>query len=129
MNAMTRLRRGGGTGGLDTATRPGGGRAAATRPGDGQQAAVAWLQRVRGLSQRMCVAATPYAQADLGALYRVGDPRLSAAATTTAADIVDRILGITSTRGATILGDGPMSAPALDLLNTQGLTVAIAAAP
>ena len=116
-------------GGLDAATRPGGGQAAATRPGDGQQAAVSWLQRVRGLSQRMCVAATPYAQADLGALYRVGDPRLSAAATTTAADIVDRILGITSTRGATILGDGPMSAPALDLLNTQGLTVAIAAAP
>lgn len=115
-------------GSLDAATRPGGGQAAVTRPGGGQAAAVAWLDRLRGLSQRMCVVATPYAQADLGALYRVGDPRLSAAATTTAADIVDRILRITSIRGTTILGDGPLSAPALELLNTQGLTVAIAAA-
>jgi hypothetical protein len=69
----------------------GGGQAAAVRPGDGQAAAAAWLERLRGLSQRMCVVATPFAQADLGALHRVGDPRLSAAATTTAADIVDRM--------------------------------------
>ena len=111
------------------AIRPGDGQAAATRPGDGQAAAAAWLERLRGLSRRMCVVATPFAQADLGALHRVGDPRLSTAATTTGADIVDRILGITSTRGATILGDGPLSAPALELLDSQGPTVAIAPAP
>lgn len=122
------------TGGYVVVDGPGGGatgdgQAAAVRPGDGQAAAAAWLERLRGLSRRMCVVATPFAQADLGALHRVGDPRLSAAATTTAADIVDRILGITSTRGATILGDGPLSAPALELLDGQGPTVAIAPAP
>jgi hypothetical protein len=112
------------TGGYVVVDGPGGG-----ATGDGQAAAAAWLERLRGLSRRMCVVATPFAQADLGALHRVGDPRLSAAATTTAADIVDRILGITSTRGATILGDGPLSAPALELLDGQGPTVAIAPAP
>ena len=106
-----------------------GGPGAATQPGSGQAAAVGWLDRLRDLSHRMCVTATPYAQADLGALHRVGDPRLSAAATVTSADIVDRILGVTSVRGVTILGDGPLSAPALDLLDSQSPTVAIAAAP
>ena len=99
----------------------------AAHPGSGQAAAAGWLDRLRGLAGRMCVTATPYAQADLGALFRVGDPQLSTAATITAADIVDRILGVTSTRGATILGDGPLSAPALDLLNAQNPTVAITA--
>jgi hypothetical protein len=75
----------------------------------------------------MCVVATPYAQADLSALQRVGDALLSTAATTTAATVVDNILGITSVRGATILGDGPLTAPATALLDTEGPTVAIAA--
>ena len=100
----------------------------AAHPGTGQAAAAAWLDRLRGLAGRMCVTATPYAQADLGALHRVGDPRLSMAATGSASEIVDRILGITSTRGATVLGDGPLSGSALELLNAQSPTVAIAAA-
>ena len=101
----------------------------AAHPGTGQPAATAWLDRLRGLARRMCVVATPYAQADLGALRRVGDTLLSAAATSTAADIVDKILGITSVRGATVLGDGPLTAPAVALLDTEGPTVAIAAQP
>ena len=101
---------------------------AAAHPGTGQAAAVAWLDRLRTLARRMCVTATPYAQADLGALHRVGDPGLSAAAVATAADIVDRILGITSVRGATLLGDGPLTAAAAELLDNQAPTVAIAAA-
>jgi hypothetical protein len=100
-----------------------------SHPGTGQQAAVAWLDRLRGLARRMCVTATPYAQADLGALQRVGDARLGAAATSTAAEVVDRILGITSVRGATVLGDGPLTTPAVDLLDTQNPTVAVAAKP
>ncbi len=100
----------------------------AAHPGTGQAAAAAWLDRLRGLARRMCVTATPYAQADLGALYRIGDPGLNAAATATAADIVDRILGITSLRGATVLGDGPLTAAAAALLDTQSRTVVIAAA-
>jgi hypothetical protein len=100
----------------------------AAHPGTGQAAAVAWLDKLRGMAKRICVAPTPYAQADLGALERVGDAGLKSAATSTAGDIIDQILGITSVRGATILGDGPLTAPAVDLLSAQGPTVAIAAA-
>ncbi len=49
-----------------------------TRPAAGQEAAVGWLNRLRGLAARLCVAPTNYAQADLTALQRVGDPGLSA---------------------------------------------------
>lgn len=100
----------------------------ASHPGTGQGAATAWLDRLRALARRMCVAPTPYAQADLSALQGVGDAGLASAATTNSGDIVDQILGIASTRGATVLGDGPLTAPGLDLLDGQGPTVAIAAA-
>jgi hypothetical protein len=99
-----------------------------TRPGTGRDAAVAWLNRLRGLAQHMCVAPTTYAHADLGALNRVNDAGLSAIATNGAGHIVDQILGVTSTRGASIVGDGPLTGPAVDLLSAQGQTVAIAAA-
>ncbi|MUL82932.1 MULTISPECIES: DUF6049 family protein [unclassified Mycolicibacterium] len=99
-----------------------------TRPGTGQEAAVGWLNRLRALAGRLCVAPTNYAQADLTALQRVGDPGLSAIATNGAGDIVDQILGVSSIRGASILADGPLTRPALDLLAAQGRTVAIAAA-
>ncbi len=100
----------------------------ASHPGTGQAAAVAWLDKLRELAKRMCVAATPYAQADLSALQRVGDAGLNSAATVNAGDIIDQILGVTSLRGATILGDGPLTPAAVELLNGQGSTVAIAAA-
>ena len=99
-----------------------------THPGAGQDAAIGWLNRLRALAQRMCVAPTPYAQADLDALQRVGDPGLSAIATNRAGDIVDQILGVKSFRGATIVGDGPLTGPAVQLLSAHGPTVAIAAA-
>ncbi len=87
-----------------------------------------WLNRLKSLAQRMCVAPANYAQADLDALQRVGDPGLSSIATNGAGDIVDQILGITSTRGATLVGDGPLTGPAIQLLSAQGPTVAVAAA-
>lgn len=99
-----------------------------THPGAGQQAAVDWLNRLKALARRMCVAPTTYAQADLDALHRVADPGLSAIATTGAAGILDQLLGITSTRGASLVGDGPLTAPAVQLLSGQGPTVAIGAA-
>ncbi|MFZ0834142.1 MAG: DUF6049 family protein [Mycobacterium sp.] len=99
-----------------------------TRPGSGQAAAVAWLDRLRALARRTCVASTPYAQADLDALHRVGDPGLAGIATAGAGDVVDQILGVTSTRGATLLGDGSLTTGVADLLSAQGPTVAIAAA-
>ena len=96
-----------------------------THPGAGQDAAVNWLNRLRTVAQRMCVAPANYAQADLDALQRVGDAGLSSIATNGAGDIVDQILGISSTRGATLVGDGPLTAPAIQLLSSQGPTVAV----
>ena len=68
-----------------------------------------WLNRLRALAHRMCVAPLPYAQADLDALQRVGDPGLSATATNGAGDVVDQILGVASVRGATLIPDGPLT--------------------
>lgn len=104
-----------------------------THPGTGQAAAIAWLNRLRALAHRLCVAPLPYAQADLGALQRVNDPGLSAIATTGVGGIVDRILDVTATRGATLLPDGPLTGGAVNLLSAveggvNGHTVAIAAA-
>jgi hypothetical protein len=116
------------TGGYVVNDSPDAGLGAPTHPGAGQQAASGWLNRLKALAQRMCVAPTPFAQADLDALQRVGDPGLGSIAINGAGDIVDQILGITSTRGATLVGDGALTPPAVDLLSAQGPIVAIAAA-
>ena len=79
-----------------------------------------WLNRLKALAQRICVVPTTYAQADLDALARVGDPGLSAFATNGAGQIVDQILGITSVRGAILVGDGPLTGPAAQLLSALG---------
>ncbi len=99
-----------------------------THPGTGQVAATAWLGRLRALAHRTCVTPLPYAQADLDALQRVNDPGLSAIATTGVGNIVDRILDVQSTGGATLLPDGPLTGPAVNLLSANDSTVAIAAA-
>jgi hypothetical protein len=118
------------TGGYVVNDNPSGGINSPTTPGTGQQAAIDWLNRLRALGQRLCVTPTVYAQADLGALQRVNDPGLSTIATNDAGDIVDQILGLKSVRGATLLGDGPLTGPVSTLLSQlarQGQTVAIAA--
>jgi hypothetical protein len=99
-----------------------------THPGTGQAAAVSWLDRLRALAHRMCVAPLPYAQADLDAVQRVGDPGLSAIATGSAGDIVDQILGVTAVRGATLIPDGSLTRRTVDLLGANGNNVVIAAA-
>ncbi|WP_102145534.1 hypothetical protein [Mycobacterium hubeiense] len=116
------------TGGYVVNDAPDAGPATPTHPGAGQEAAVTWLNRLRALAQRMCVAPTSFAQADLDALRRINDPGLSTTATNAAGDIVDRILGVTSTRGATLVADGPLTGSAVELLSAQGPTVAIGAA-
>ncbi|MGB3524020.1 MAG: hypothetical protein WBA50_21360, partial [Mycobacterium sp.] len=100
---------------------------ATSHPGTGRDAARTWLERLRRLAHRTCVTATPYAQADLDALARVGDARLDEIAVHKPADIVDRILEVTSTRGAVLLGDGRLTAGAADLIGAQGDTVVITA--
>jgi hypothetical protein len=99
-----------------------------THPGAGQDAAIGWLNRLKALGQRLCVTPTTYSQADLDALQRVGDPGLNTVATKGAADIIDQILGVSSIRGATLVGDGPLTGPAVEMLSAQGPTVAIAGA-
>jgi hypothetical protein len=102
--------------------------AGAPQPGAGKDAAAAWLGRLRTLAKRMCVVASPYAQANLDALERIGDPRLSTFTTTGATDLVDQLLGVVPLRGVTLVGDGLLSPTVVGLLDAQGPTVAIAAA-
>ncbi len=116
------------TGGYVVNDGPDDGPGTPTHPGAGQDAAIAWLSRLKALAAQMCVAPTTYAQADLDALHRVGDRGLSGIATNAAGDIVDQILGIASVRGASLIGDGPLTGPAVQLLSEQGTTVAVAAA-
>jgi hypothetical protein len=99
----------------------------AARPGGGRAAATAWLDRLRRLAHRMCVAPIPYAQADLDAVQRVGDRGLAAVAVSSPGDILDEILDVSSTRGVTLLGDGPLTNRVVDLLGAQDETVAVAA--
>ncbi|KKC03018.1 hypothetical protein, partial [Mycobacterium nebraskense] len=99
-----------------------------THPGAGQAVATEWLNRLRALAHRTCVAPLPYAQADLDALQRVNDRGLSTAATSGVNSIVDRILDVASARGATLLPDGPLTNRAVNLLGANESTVAIAAA-
>jgi hypothetical protein len=115
------------TGGYVVADSPDG---AASHPGTGREAAATWLERLRRLARHTCVTAIPYAQVDLDALSRVGDPKLEAIAVSRPADIVDRILRVSSVRGAVVLGDGKLTAGAANLISAQGsegVTVAITA--
>ncbi|OBA81829.1 hypothetical protein A9W99_12760 [Mycobacterium sp. 1164966.3] len=109
-------------------SKPAGGATQQTHPGTGQASATTWLNRLRALAHRTCVTPLPYAQADLDALQRVNDRGLSAIATHSGGDVVDRILDVTSTRAATVLPDGPLTHRAVDLLNANDSTVAVAAA-
>lgn len=108
------------TGGYVVNEGPDAGPGTPTHPGTGQDAAVAWLNRLRALAKQMCVVPTTYAQADLDALHRVGDPGLSGIAVKGAGDIVDQILGIASVRGANLIGDGPLTGSAVQLLSQLG---------
>jgi hypothetical protein len=99
-----------------------------THPGGGQVAATEWLNRLRALAHRTCVAPLPYAQADLDAVQRVNDPGLSAIATTSANSIIDKILDVSSIRGATLVPDSPLTGRTVKLLSANENTVAIAAA-
>ncbi|WP_414826522.1 hypothetical protein [[Mycobacterium] zoologicum] len=96
-----------------------------SHPGTGQAAATTWLERLRRVARDSCVAATPYAQADLDTLARVGDPGLDAIAVSRPAEVVDRILRVSSTRGAVLLSDGRLTAGAAEMIGAQGDAVVI----
>ncbi len=101
---------------------------ASAHPGTGQVAAVTWLDRLRALAHRMCVAPIPYAQADLDAVARVGNAGLATVATSTSGDVVDRILNVASVRNITLVADGHLTRGIVGLLSTGENTVTIAAA-
>ncbi|MDT5094619.1 MAG: hypothetical protein QOH60_3982 [Mycobacterium sp.] len=116
------------TGGYVVADRPTD-RNSPTHPGAGQDAASGWLDRLRALAGRTCVTPTPYAQASLDAVRRVGDKGLATIATAGAADVVDQILRVQSQRGIALIGDERLTPAAAALLTAQGTpTVAITAA-
>jgi hypothetical protein len=98
-----------------------------TRPGAGLVAAATWLERLRALAHRMCVAPIPYAQADLDVVQRIGDAGLSAIAIGSSGDIVDQILGVPAVRGVTLIPDGSLTRRSVDLLSASGNTVIAAA--
>ncbi|ATA29819.1 putative membrane protein [Mycobacterium lepraemurium] len=99
-----------------------------THPGTGQATATEWLNRLRALAHRTCVAPLPYAQADLDALQRVNAPGLSNTALTSVNSIVDKILDVPSTRGAALMPNGRLTGWAVKLLGASQTTVAVTAA-
>ncbi|MBC2590246.1 MULTISPECIES: DUF6049 family protein [Rhodococcus] len=91
--------------------------------GEGTAAAVAWLERLRTLAASMCTVAVPFAQVDVAALAELDDASLAGPALAAPTEIVNTILGITTTRedvvwpdagvlteqaGALLAADGPV---------------------
>ncbi|MEK8074103.1 glycoprotein [Rhodococcoides navarretei] len=101
--------------------------ASTTREGTGSAAAAQWLSRLETVASSSCVTAMPFAQTDLGAVADIGNPTLLGSAVSAPADIVDGILGITSTRGftwSTTGGVDPDTAEALQSAGTDTVLVA-----
>ncbi len=94
--------------------------AGATREGTGSAAAAQWLSRLETIASSTCVTAMPFAQTDLGAVADIGDPTLLSSAISAPADIVDGILGITSTRGFTWSTTGGVDSNTADALRSAG---------
>ncbi|KQU49414.1 glycoprotein [Rhodococcus sp. Leaf278] len=94
--------------------------ASTARDGTGSAAATAWLARLETIASSTCVTALPFAQTDLGAVADIGDASLIQSAISTPADVVDGILGITSTRGFTWSTTGGVDADTADALRSAG---------
>ncbi len=96
--------------------------------GAGRDAAAAWLERLETLARKMCITAVPFAQVDLAALSRVGDPSLTRSALESPADIVDTILGVTSLRDVTWPDAGVLDEASAQTLHGLGPTTTLLAA-
>ncbi|MDV6260620.1 glycoprotein [Rhodococcoides yunnanense] len=94
--------------------------ASTARDGTGSAAATEWLSRLETIASSTCVTAMPFAQTDLGAVADIGDASLIDGAIRGPADIVDGILGITSTRGFTWSTTGGVDADTADALRAAG---------
>ncbi|WP_373453688.1 glycoprotein [Rhodococcus sp. 06-235-1A] len=94
--------------------------ASTAREGTGSAAATQWLGRLEAIASSSCVTAMPFAQTDLGAVADIGAGALIDGAISAPADIVDGILGITSTRGFTWSPTGGVDADTADALRSAG---------
>ncbi|WP_377450199.1 glycoprotein [Rhodococcoides fascians] len=101
--------------------------AGTTREGTGSAAAAQWLSRLETVASSSCVTAMPFAQTDLGAVADIGDSTLLNSAVSAPADIVDGILGITSTRGFTWSTTGGVDAGTADALRSAGTDTVLVA--
>lgn len=107
---------------VDETTDPGG----STHEGNGSDAAGRWLARVKTLASSMCTTSVPFAQADLAAVTSVGNPDLTASATSRPADIVDNILGVNSIRNLLWPDSGVLDSVTADALSAKPTTVLVA---
>lgn len=83
-------------------------------PGTGAQDAQAWLEKVRSISTTGCTVALPWANTDLGAVARTGDPWLMREAVERGPFVLRRVLGSAGTLNVVVPGSGyVLSAPSL----------------
>ncbi|WP_051867000.1 hypothetical protein [Corynebacterium atypicum] len=86
-------------------------------PGAGSEVAAQWLHRLTALSTG-CVVALPWANADLEAVARTGDPWLMQEAVTRGPDVLKRVLGVETLPGVVVPGGGFVTAGTAQALTT-----------
>ncbi|CAM4356976.1 MULTISPECIES: hypothetical protein [Corynebacterium] len=96
-------------------------------PGPGQDDAAAFLEKLRQLSAQSCTVALPWANADLDAVARTGDPWLMREAIERGPTVLERILGNAGMLNTVVPGNTALegeSIPALGWADHSRSTVA-----
>lgn len=81
-------------------------------PGSGAEDAKAWLDKVREIAATGCTVALPWANADLNAVARTGDPWLMREAVERGPFVLQRVLGTAGTINTVVAGTGYIEAGA-----------------
>lgn len=89
---------------------------AGSEPGRGAADAAAWLAKVRELSARGCTVALPWANTDINAVARTGDPWLMREAVERGPFVLARVLGNTGTQNVVVPAGGYAAAEAVPAL-------------
>ncbi|QYH19012.1 hypothetical protein JKI95_06825 [Corynebacterium aquatimens] len=85
-------------------------------PGTGSADAAAWLDKVRDISATGCTVALPWANTDLNAVARTGDPWLMREAIERGPFVLGRVLGSTGTMNTVVPGTGYVAADTVGAL-------------
>lgn len=80
--------------------------AARGTPGTGSEDAAAWLEKVRGIAITGCTVALPWANTDVNAVVRTGDPWLMREAIERGPFVLGRVLGTSGTQNVVIPPSG-----------------------